>query len=175
MQRLVIILIFNTYMICFMFCSVSMAASTTLDSDAVAIFAGGQHYQGLADYRKHKALEKIKHMVKKYKGLKLKMLLTLLRQEISQVDINRLGGDKAFVDIIKELYQQDQPVKYKSQFDKNVSREKGSFSEMKRMLDDYLKQHKEASAVSLDPDKIKTIIIPSKHNKSYEIIPPQAN
>jgi len=131
--------------------------------DNVKIFVGGKSYSGLTDYRRHKIITKIKKFVSEHNKLKFSSLFRMLRQEISPWDIQYLGGDDNFLVIARDFYKEYHKDETQSSSDK-------TFTEMKHMLDDYLKRHKGVAPVELDPNKIKTVIISPKKDKSNENI-----
>ena len=132
---------------------------------SVKIFVGGKGYSGLRDYRRDKIITKVKKFVSEHNKLKFLTLLRMLRQEISSLDIQYLGGNDNFLAIVRDFYKEYHKDEIQASSDKDKT-----FSEMKHMLDDYLKSHKAAVPIELDPNKIKTVIISPEKDKSNENI-----
>ncbi len=164
-MKVIVILITSIFFIEYSVCANLVYAEGGDSEDNVKIFVGGKSYSGLTDYRRHKIIAKIKKFVSEHNKLKFSSLFSMLRQEISSLDIQCLGGNDNFFVIVRNFYKDYHKNEIQSSSDKDKT-----FTEMKHMLDDYLKRHKGVASVELDPNKIKTVIISPKKNKSNENI-----
>ncbi len=156
-MKVIVILMTSIFLLQYFIWAGFVYAEDADRKETVKIFVGGKGYNGLTDYRRHKIITKVKKFVSEHNKLKFSALFRMLRQKISSIDIDYLGGDDDFLVIVRNFYNEY----HKEESNQSVSDDK-RFIEMKHMLDDYLKSHKTAVPIELDPNKIKTVIISPK-------------
>ncbi len=115
-------------------------------SGSVEIFIQGRRYESIRAYRRQKIKERLQN------ALSFKDLTEFSEDELCEI-IHEVRGKKIAVNPSPEdSKSSSQPITEEDVQDLSAP-------QMQEMLKDYLKEHKEAKPLWVDPDKVKSIII----------------
>ena len=126
------------------------AAETPIPKKSVEIYAGGEKFNTLADYKLEKVKDFLRRAFALNDGQPLDDLLEKIQKENPGVDFTAMDEEQlqAIVEKMKKEEASMTPPTPQS-----------DIVEMEEMLKEYQQKHREDEPTALDPHKVKTIVI----------------